>query len=114
LQGWSPDFIPKLTGDAVATNVISQLIRIKNDEAMRHSIDLARKEGIFVGISSGATFAAALRVAAEAPKNSTILCMLPDTGERYLSTPLFANVSIDMNEEELQISHSTPGSWLSA
>ena len=112
LQGWSPDFIPKLTGDAVATNVISQLIRIKNDEAMRHSIDLARKEGIFVGISSGATFAAALRVAAEAPKNSTILCMLPDTGERYLSTPLFANVSIDMNEEELQISHSTPSGWL--
>jgi len=114
LQGWSPDFIPKLTGDAVATNVIHQLIRIKNDEAMRHSIDLARKEGIFVGISSGATFAAALRVAAEAPKNSTILCMLPDTGERYLSTPLFANVSIDMNEEELQISHSTPSGWLSA
>ena len=112
LQGWSPDFIPKLTADAVETNVISQVIRIKNAEAMRCSIDLARKEGIFVGISSGATFAAALQVSAEAPKKSTILCMLPDTGERYLSTPLFADVSIDMSEEELQISHSTPSGWL--
>jgi cysteine synthase len=112
LQGWSPDFIPKLTGDAVQTNVISQLIRIPNAEAMQWSRELARKEGIFVGISSGATFAAALRVAGQAPKGSTILCMLPDTGERYLSTPLFADVSVDMTEEELEISHSTPGGWL--
>jgi cysteine synthase A len=79
---------------------------------MRHSRDLARREGIFVGITSGATFAAALRVSAEAPKGATILCMLPDTGERYLSTPLFADVSVDMTEEELQISHSTPSGWL--
>jgi cysteine synthase A len=79
---------------------------------MRWSKELARKEGIFVGITSGATFAAALRVAAEAPKGSTILCMLPDTGERYLSTPLFADISIEMTGEELEISHSTPGGWL--
>ncbi len=83
-----------------------------NADAMRWSRELARKEGIFVGITSGATFAAALRVAAEAPEGSTILCMLPDTGERYLSTPLFADVSVDMTEEELKISHSTPGGWL--
>jgi cysteine synthase len=114
LQGWSPDFIPKLTGDAVDTKVVSQVIRIKNADAMACSKELAQKEGIFVGISSGATFAAALRVSAEAPKGSTILCMLPDTGERYLSTPLFADVSVDMNEEELQISHSTPSGWLQA
>jgi cysteine synthase len=112
LQGWSPDFIAKLTADAVKANVISQVIRIPNAEAMRCSQDLARKEGIFVGITSGATFAAALRVSSEAPKGSTILCMLPDTGERYLSTPLFADISIDMTEEELQISRSTPSGWL--
>ena len=112
LQGWSPDFIAKLTADAVKENVISQVIRIPNAEAMRCSQDLARKEGIFVGITSGATFAAALRVSSEAPKGSTILCMLPDTGERYLSTPLFADISIDMTEEELQISRSTPSGWL--
>jgi cysteine synthase A len=112
MQGWSPDFIAKLAGDAVETKAISQILRIQNAEAMQCSKDLARKEGIFVGITSGATFAAALRVAAEAPKGSTILCMLPDTGERYLSTPLFADVSVDRTEEEKAISHSTPSCWL--
>jgi cysteine synthase A len=111
-QGWSPDFIPKLAGDAVDMNVISQIVRIPNADAMRCSKELARKEGIFVGISSGATFAGALQVAAEAAKGSTILCMLPDTGERYLSTPLFADVSVDMTPEEVEIAHSTPSCWL--
>jgi cysteine synthase len=111
-QGWSPDFIPKLAADAMEMNVVRQVLRIPNADAMRYSQELARKEGIFVGISSGATFSAALRVSAEAPKGSTILCMLPDTGERYLSTPLFADVSVDMTEEELQISRSTPSSWV--
>ena len=112
LQGWSPDFIPKLAGDAVDMKVASQVLRIENAEAMRWSKELARKEGIFVGITSGATFAAGLRVGAGAPKGSTILCMLPDTGERYLSTPLFADISADMTEEELGISRSTPSGWL--
>jgi cysteine synthase A len=112
LQGWSPDFIAKLTGDAVDMKVISQVLRVPNAEAMRCSKELARKEGIFVGITSGATFSAALRVAAEAPQGATILCMLPDTGERYLSTPLFADVSVDMTEEEIGISRSTPSFWL--
>lgn len=112
LQGWSPDFIPKLAGDAVDMKVASQVLRIENAEAMRWSKELARKEGIFVGITSGATFAAGLRVSADAPKGSTILCMLPDTGERYLSTPLFADISADMTEEELGISRSTPSGWL--
>jgi cysteine synthase A len=112
MQGWSPDFVAKLTGDAVASKAISEVLRIAGPDAIRCSKELARKEGIFVGISSGATFAGALRVAAEAPKGSSILCMLPDTGERYLSTPLFADVSTDMTEEEIAISHSTPGCWL--
>jgi cysteine synthase A len=112
MQGWSPDFIAKLVGDTIDTKVISQILRIKNAEALGCSKELARKEGIFVGITSGATFAGALRVAAEAPEGSTILCMLPDTGERYLSTPLFADVAVDMTEEEQAIAHSTPSCWL--
>jgi cysteine synthase A len=108
MQGWTPDFIPKLTGDAVAMKVIHKILTIPGPEAIRWSGELARKEGIFVGITAGGTFAGALKVAAEAPKGSTILCMLPDTGERYLSTPLFANVPADMTPEELEISRSTP------
>jgi cysteine synthase A len=109
IQGWTPDFIAKLAGDAVASKAISQVVRVANAEAMKCSKELAKKEGVFVGISSGATFAGALQVAREAPKGSTILCMLPDTGERYLSTPLFADVAVDMNEEEWAIARSTAG-----
>lgn len=108
MQGWSPDFIPKLTGDAVDMGVIDRVLTIAGPDAMRCSRDLARKEGIFVGISAGATFAGALRVCEDAPKGSTILCMLPDTGERYLSTPLFADIPVDMTDEESEISCSTP------
>lgn len=113
-QGWSPDFIAKLAEDAVNSYKIDQVLGIENAEAMKWSKELARQEGIFVGITSGATFAGALRVAEKAPKGSTILCMLPDTGERYLSTPLFAEVGVDMNEEEIAISKSTPSAWLGA
>ena len=109
MQGWTPDFIPKLTGDAVDMKVIERIITIANAEAMKCSKDLATKEGIFVGITAGATLAGALKVAADAPKGANILCMLPDTGERYLSTPLFADVPADMTEEEQEISRSTPG-----
>jgi cysteine synthase A len=111
-QGWSPDFIPKLAGDALAETKIDQVLTIENAEAMKWSRELARKEGIFVGITSGATFAGALRIAESAPKGSTILCMLPDTGERYLSTPLFGDVGVDMSEEEVAIMQSTPSAWL--
>ncbi|MFI4975656.1 MAG: cysteine synthase A [Caulobacterales bacterium] len=108
MQGWTPDFIPKLTGDAVAMSVIDKIVPIANADAMRLSQELARKEGIFVGISAGATLAGALQTAAEAPKGSTILAMLPDTGERYLSTPLFADIPADMTAEEREIALSTP------
>src|SRR5271170_3028741 len=76
MQGWTPDFIPKLTGDAVDMNVISRIIPIANADALRCSRDLAQKEGIFVGITAGATFAGALRICAEAPKGASVLCML--------------------------------------
>src|SRR5689334_9486067 len=108
MQGWTPDFIPKITADAVAMKAFDKLITVPGPEAIKMSNELATKEGIFVGITSGATFAGALKVAAEAPKGSTILAMLPDTGERYLSTPLFANVPVDMTPEEMEISRSTP------
>ena len=108
LQGWTPDFIPKLTGDAVEMELFDSLISIPAPEALRSSKDLATREGIFVGITSGATFAGALRVAAEVKPGSSILAMLPDTGERYLSTPLFADIPAEMTEEEVGISLSTP------
>src|SRR3954449_437907 len=108
MQGWTPDFIPKLTGDAVDMKLIDRLLPVSGPDAIRWAKELAIKEGIFVGITSGATFAAALKIAHEAEKGATILAMLPDTAERYLSTPLFADIGADMNEEELTISRSTP------
>jgi cysteine synthase A len=108
MQGWTPDFIPKLTGDATDMHLIDRLITIPGPEAIGRSKDLAAREGIFVGITSGGTFAGALKIAAEAEKGANILCMLPDTGERYLSTPLFADVPVDMTEEEKAIARSTP------
>jgi cysteine synthase A len=108
MQGWSPDFVPKLTADAVATGVIDRILPISGAEAMHCSRQLAQKEGIFVGITAGATFAGALAVCKDAPDGSVVLCMLPDTGERYLSTPLFADIPADMTEDELKIARSTP------
>jgi len=108
MQGWTPDFIPKLTEEAVDLDVVDRILAIAGPDAIRCSQDLAKQEGVFVGITSGATFAGALRVAEEAPKGANILCMLPDTGERYLSTPLFENIPVDMTEEEQGIFRSTP------
>lgn len=88
IQGWTPDFIP----DVLDRKVAHQNIPVTDDEAIAASKALATKEGIFCGISSGGTFAAALKVAEKAAAGSVILAMLPDTGERYLSTPLFADV----------------------
>ena len=110
--GWTPDGIPKLTGDAVNMKLIDRILAVSGPDAICCSKELAAKEGIFVGITSGGTFAGALRIAAEAEKGANILCMLPDTGERYLSTPLFADVPADMTEEERAISRSTPSAQL--
>lgn len=109
MQGWTPDFISKLTEDALNDELVDQVLSIDGPDSIRCSKALAQQEGIFVGISAGATFSGALQVAAKAPKGSTILCMLPDTGERYLSTPLFEGVTEEMSEEEIEISKSTPG-----
>ncbi|MGE0581480.1 MAG: cysteine synthase A [Steroidobacteraceae bacterium] len=88
IQGWTPDFVPGVLNRKVPDRIVT----VGDQEAIDSARALARSEGIFCGISSGATFAAALKVATEAPRGSAILAMLPDTGERYLSTPLFEGI----------------------
>ncbi|MBT4493325.1 MAG: cysteine synthase A [Gammaproteobacteria bacterium] len=97
IQGWTPDFLPAVLNKDVADKVV----QINDDAAIANAHRLAREEGIFVGISSGATLTAALTVAESAPDNSTFCVMLPDTGERYLSTPLFENISEESDDEWL-------------
>ncbi|MFY3744872.1 cysteine synthase A [Anaeromyxobacter sp. Red801] len=106
MQGWTPDFIPKLTGDAVDLKLFDRIVTVPGPEAIRCAKELAAREGIFVGITSGGTLAGALQVAASAERGANILCMLPDTGERYLSTPLFADVPAEMTDEEQAIARS--------
>ena len=97
IQGWTPDFIP----DVLDREVFDELRPIDDDRAIAVSRELASREGIFTGISAGATLATALDVAADAPEGSVILAMLPDTGERYLSTPLFEGVEEGSDDEWL-------------
>lgn len=105
VQGWTADFIPKLTEDAI--EYIDRLAPVSGLDALDASRRLARECGILAGISSGATLAAAIEVAQHAKPGSTVLCMLPDTGERYQSTVLFEDIQADMNEAEAAISRST-------
>jgi cysteine synthase len=108
VQGWTPDFIPKLTEDALGAKLVDRVVAVNSGEAMRLARELARREGIFTGTSGGAAFAGALQACASAEAGSTILCMLPDTAERYLSTPLFDGISAEMTPDEIDISNSTP------
>ena len=109
MQGWSPDFIPKLTEDAMALGLVDEVRPVRGADALRLARALATEEGILAGISGGATLAGAIEVARDLPPDAVVLCMLPDTGERYLSTPLFADITAEMTEEELALSRSTPG-----
>lgn len=108
MQGWTPDFISKIANDALEGGYIDQFQPVAGADGMAMAKALARQEGIFCGTSGGATFAAALEVAKNAPKGSKILAMLPDTGERYMSTPLFDDVPVEMTEDEIALSMSTP------
>jgi cysteine synthase A len=108
MQGWTPDFIPKLVTDVIEAGLIDTIQPVPGAEALQCARDLARSEGILCGTSGGATLAAALAVARRAPKGARILAMLPDTGERYLSTPLFAEIGEAMDAEEEAIAASTP------
>ncbi len=109
MQGWSPDFISDIAHQSMKNGFIDHTTSVAGPDAISAAKELAREEGIFCGISGGATFAAARQVAETAPKGSKILAMLPDTGERYLSTPLFEDVAVEMTDEELALSESTPG-----
>jgi len=98
IQGWTPDFIP----DVLSRDVFDELLPVSDEQAIEVSRELAAKEGIFAGISSGATLAAALQTAEKADDGSVILAMLPDTGERYLSTPLFEGVNQGSDDDWLE------------
>ncbi|MER9868778.1 pyridoxal-phosphate dependent enzyme [Mesorhizobium sp. M0136] len=109
IQGWTPDFIPDVLQEAIDTSLYDEVVPIAGPEGMKWAKALAQKEGIFTGISGGATFAVARQIAEKALPGSVILCMLPDTGERYMTTPLFDGIEAEMDAEETALSQSTPG-----
>ena len=111
MQGWTPDFIPLVLEKGLDQSIQDEMVDIPDGAAVQSSMALAKNEGILTGISGGATMWAAIETAKKAPEGSVIVAMLPDTGERYLSTPLFAKILDEMNTEELEISRSTP-SWI--
>ena len=109
IQGWTPDFIPLVLQESLDNKYFDQLLPIAGPEGIAWSKQLATQEGIFTGISGGSTFGVAIKVAEEAPDGSVVLCVLPDTGERYLTTPLFEGVEAEMSDDEMDIMRSTPG-----
>jgi cysteine synthase A len=109
IQGWTPDFIPLVLQEAVDKQMYDELIPVPGPEGMKWAMALAQKEGILTGVSGGSTLAVSMQIAQKAAPGTVILCMLPDTGERYLSTPLFETIVEGMSEEELALSRSTPG-----
>lgn len=109
IQGWTPDFIPKVLQEAIDGNGYDDLVPVTGADGIAWARKLARQEGILTGVSGGATFAIAAGIAERADPGTVILAMLPDTGERYLTTPLFESIPEDMDDEETEISTSTPG-----
>ena len=109
IQGWTPDFIPLVLQESIDNQLFDELIPVAGTAGIEWSRKLAAQEGIFTGISGGSSFAVAIQIAQQAEPGSVILCMLADTGERYLSSPLFEGISEDMTEEEIALSKSTPG-----
>jgi cysteine synthase A len=106
IQGWTPDFIPLVLQESIDNNYFDENVPVSGDEGIYWSNQLASKEGIMTGISGGSTFAVALKIAQKAPDASNILCMLADTAERYLSSPLFNDIDSEMNENEKEILNS--------
>ena len=109
IQGWTPDFIPLVLQESIDNKLFDKLLPVGGKDSIYWSKQLATKEGIFTGVSGGASLAVAIDVAKNAKKGSVILAMLPDTGERYLSTPLFDDIETEMSDEEIVLSKSTPG-----
>lgn len=108
IQGWTPDFISVVLQESIDEQRYDRLVPIDSQVGIEASKLLAQKEGIFTGISGGSTFSVALDIAKNAESGTVILCMLPDTGERYLSSALFEGVKEDMDEAEQALSRSTP------
>ena len=109
IQGWTPDFIPLVLQEAIDKKLFDELLPVTGKDSIYWSKKLATKEGIFTGVSGGASLAVAMEIAKKAKPHSVILAMLPDTGERYLSTPLFDDIETEMSDEEIALSKSTPG-----
>lgn len=109
IQGWTPDFIPLVLQEAIDGGYYDDLIPVPGAEGIAWARKLAAREGVLTGISGGSTFAIAMQIAEKAEPGTVILTMLPDTGERYLSTPLFEDIPEGMSEEEEALSKSTPG-----
>jgi cysteine synthase A len=106
IQGWTPDFIPQVLQESVDQQHFDQVLPVNGEDGMRWATRLAAEEGILTGISGGSTLATAIEVAETAPEGSVFLVMLPDTGERYLSTPLFESIPAEMSEEEQALADS--------
>jgi cysteine synthase A len=109
IQGWTPDFIPWVLQESLDAGYVDELLPVTGPDGMHWARRLAREEGIFTGVSGGASVAVAMQVAERAPEGAVILAMLPDTGERYLSTPLFEGIGAEMDDDEIAIMKSTPG-----
>lgn len=112
IQGWTPDFIPAVLQEGLDARYYDELIPVSGPDGIGWARKLAAKEGILTGISGGSTFAVAMQIAENAAPGATILCVLPDTGERYLSTPLFDAIEAEMDEDERALSASTPGAQM--
>ena len=106
IQGWTTDFIPLVLQESIDNKYYDELIPVSGDDGLYWSHELAKKEGIITGVSGGSTFAIAVEVAKKAKKDSNILCMLPDTAERYMSSILFDSIDPEMNKEELNLLES--------
>jgi cysteine synthase A len=114
IEGWAPDFIPLVLQEGIDSRFYDEVIPIAGAEGVKWARALAQKEGILTGISGGSTFGVARQIADRAPAGSVILCMLPDTGERYLSSPLFETIEDEMTAEERDLSRSTPSAQYAA
>ncbi|MCT4369053.1 pyridoxal-phosphate dependent enzyme [Yangia mangrovi] len=112
IQGWTPDFIPAVLQEGLDAGAYDELIPVAGPDGIAWAKKLAMKEGILTGVSGGSTFAIAMKIAETAEPGTVILAMLPDTGERYMSTPLFEGVVEDMDDEEKALSLSTPSSQM--
>ena len=106
IQGWTTDFIPLILQETIDNSYYDELIPVTGEDGIFWSKELAKKEGIITGVSGGSTFATAVKVANKAKQGSSILCMLPDTAERYMSSLLFEKISIEMCDEEVELLNS--------